>query len=187
MLSTTMELKTIFLILHLFGVAIGAGSAFIGDFFFFMSAKDRKFSLEETKFLHIIGLLTWIGLFILFVSGLGIFLLDTTKYLNSTKFLAKVVIVCIIAINGLFLHITHMPKIRKVIGLHFPTSKEFRDNSRVLLISGAVSIISWSATIILGTLKSVPLTVAQILGIYLLALITAIIIAQISRKKILGF
>lgn len=181
------DLKTISLIGHLLGVAIGAGSAYIGDIFFFISAQDRKFSAEESKFLHIIGTLTWLGLGLLIISGLGLFFTNPTQYLNSSKFIAKIIIVAIIILNGLALHLAHMPKIKKIIGLHFPSSKEFRDNSRKMLISGAISVVSWTTVIILGSLKSVPMSVLEILGLYFIILILAITIAQLLRKKVLGF
>lgn len=181
------DLKTISLIGHLLGVAIGAGAAFMGDLFFFISARDRKFSKDESRFLHIAGNMTWIGLLLLIISGIGLFATNPEQYLNSTKFLAKLVIVAIIIVNGFILHLGHMPRIKKVIGLHFPTSKEFRDNSRIMLMSGAVSVVSWTTVIILGSLKSVPLAVWQILGIYLIFVLVAISIAQMLRKWILGF
>ena len=46
------EIKTVYTILHLFGIAIGAGGAFASDLIFFKSIKDGKLSNTEFGFME---------------------------------------------------------------------------------------------------------------------------------------
>ena len=88
-----MEIKVIWTILHLLGVAIGAGGAFASDFIFFQSIKDKKITETEMGFIENSSKMVWLGLFILVASGLGLFMLNPDQYLSSSKFITKMIIV----------------------------------------------------------------------------------------------
>ena len=180
------DIKTIFLIIHLFGVALGAGGAFTSDAMFFLSIRDKKFTTTEIRFLKLGSLLVWTGLAILVISGLGLFSLAPEKYLASSKFIAKMVIVAIITLNGVVMHLYQLPLIIKTADKNFSADKKFMKNRSWILFGGAISVTSWSFSIILGALKTVPYSVITILSVYVLAVITAIIAAQMLKKYIFG-
>ena len=180
-----MDFKTAFTIIHLFGVVIGGGGAFASDLIFFSSVKDRKISPTEMRFLHLGSKMVWLGLLIIIISGIFIFFSDIDKYLNSSKFLAKMTIVGIIILNGFVFHISHLPRLHRHINLHFPSSAEFKKNAPLLVASGAVSMVSWTSAIILGVMHSVPYSYPTIMAGYLIFLISAIIISLVLKNRIL--
>lgn len=167
------DIKLFWTIFHLFGVAIGAGGAYMSDIMFFSSIKDEKISATEMRFLKMASKFVWFGIAVLVLSGIGLFFTDMDAYLESSKFLAKVTIVTIIAINGIVFHGMHLPRIERHVGHHFPSSDEFMRHRPLLLVSGAVSFVSWTSVVILGALRSLPFDYLEILGFYLVIVTVA--------------
>ncbi len=186
MLEVFAAAKIYFTIAHIFGVAIGAGGAFASDSMFFFSVKDRQLSRAELAFLRIGSLMVWVGLLIIFLSGIGLFLGNVDRYLNSTKFLAKITIVLIIFINGIIFHRLHMPRFHRHADHHFPSSDEFVRHSPYIMASGAISVTSWCWAIVLGVLGGLPYSYLTILTTYLLTVLVAIGTALAVRKRLLG-
>ena len=147
------EPKILWTILHLFGVAVGAGGAYLGDALFFFSARNGVISVVELSFLKRTGQFVWVGVMLLAISGIGLFFLDTERYMASSKFISKMAIVGVIALNGALFHRVHFPVLKRLTGVKLVTSKEFRKKSVVIFISGAVSVISWTCALILGSLR----------------------------------
>jgi len=187
MLPEFITIKTVYTILHVFGAIFGAGAAFIGDTMFFKTIKDGVIEKTELEFMQMNSRTVWIGVAILVVSGILLFMTDPARYLDSSKFMAKVTIVAVIIINGLAFHFAHIPNMKKHIGMKFAESSAFRDKSSFLLASGAVSVTSWIFTVVLGMLRGVPYTYFQILGFYLVVVLFAVFIASLMKKRILGF
>lgn len=160
------DLKTLLVILHLLGVALGAGGAYTSDFIFMSSLKDKIFENAEIRILKLCSAVVWIGVIVLIISGTGLFFLDPVKYLHSTKFLSKVVIVGIIVANGAYFYYAHMKHIIDVAEKNIATSGSFRYYSVALYLSGAVSVVSWTTALVLGTLKSLPFSIPEILSAY---------------------
>lgn len=178
-----MDPKTLFSIIHLFGVAIGAGGAFMSDAMFFSAVKDGKFSATEIRFLKLGSQMVWMGVVLLLISGALLFSLDPDHYLNSTKFLAKMTVVGVILINGAFFHLVHIPRITRHTGEYFTSSDEFVRTSPILFASGAVSFVSWSSAIVLGVLHQIPYGYGEIMLAYSLILAVAIGLALSLRKR----
>ena len=179
-----MELSNLFTIFHLLGVALGLGGALMSDSMFLSTLKDMKISRTEMRFLQIGSVMVWIGLIILFISGYLLFSLDPDKYLNSDKFLAKMTVVSIILLNGLFLHISLIPRLRRHIGGHLPSSDEFMRKRPLLFTSGAISLVSWLSALTLGALHKVPWSYVEIMGVYLLILLVAGLIANTLGRRL---
>lgn len=161
------DAKGLYTILHIFGAALGAGGAYMSDAMFMSSVKDDKLSATEMRFLRIGSAFVWLGLTLLLLSGVGIFFTDPTFYMDSSKFLAKMSIVLIIALNGLVFHISHLPRMHRHIGAHLPSSDEFTRKKALLVVSGAVSFSSWTSALILGSLRGLPFSYIEIMSIYL--------------------
>lgn len=177
-------MNTIYIIGHIIGVALGAGGAVMSDLMFFASIKDKKISKTEITFLGLGSALVWTGLFLLILSGTGLFLSDTEKYLNSSKFIAKMAIVTVIFINGLLFHWRHMPLLAKHSGKYLYKSRDFMKNSSLLIISGVVSIVSWMSALVLGSLRSVSYTYQEVLLIYLAIVVVASYIMIKFKSKL---
>lgn len=180
------EIKTIYLIIHVFGAILGAGGAFASDAMFFKTVKDGVIESTELSFMKLGSKLVWAGVFILVVSGVLLFYTNPAVYLASSKFIAKVVIVVIIIINGIIFHSIHLPHISNHVGLKISESPTFLKRSSFLMASGALSMVSWISTVILGMLKKVPYTYYEILGLYLFLVISAVIASIFMKNKILN-
>lgn len=163
------QLHTLFLIIHLLGVTIGAGGAFFSDGVFFTSIKDRKISKDEFGIIKYASQMTWVGLTLLLVSGAGLFGMNTESLSNSVKFLVKMSIVGVLLLNGVIFHIVHLPFIGKHIG-EFLVKKNkpssFKDGP-FLLFSGVISVTSWIFALVLGALGSIPFSYLGAMSIYI--------------------
>lgn len=165
------NLHTAYLILHLLGVAVGAGAALTGDLLFFIALSDKKISKDEFKILKSTSTFVWIGLTLLVFSGIGLFSLNSAELLESSKFLAKMTIILILLINGLVFGAKHLPAIEARIGKPFFGRRKTKPNEYSLLFaSGVVSVVSWVYAIVLGTFNSLPFSYSFIMSSYLVAL-----------------
>ena len=154
------------IIVHLFGLALGAGAAFFSDFLFTDILKDRRISKDEFRLIQLASRVVWIGLAVLFVSGLVLFLGDVDRYLDSSKFLAKMSIVLVAAINGVVFHFKHFKLLEKLVGKDLSKDKSAGEILKPMFVSGAVSGVSWAAALILGSLSFVSWGYWTIIGLY---------------------
>lgn len=180
-----MDLKTIFVIIHLLGTAAGAGGAFVTDLMFTYSTKDKILDEKEINFISLGSRAVWIGIFIIVLSGIALFALNPERYLASAKFQAKMTIVAILLVNGVIFHKKHLPLLRSQIGKNLLASEEFVKKSAGLYLSGAISITSWISAFALGALHSLPYSYFTIIAVYLLILAIAAISSQFARKMFL--
>ncbi len=178
------DTKTIYTIIHVFGAIIGAGGAFVSDGMFFDTIKDGRVAKRELDFMKLGGRFVWTGLFVLLVSGILLVSTDPARYLASDKFIAKVIIVAVIVVNGVVFHTIHIPHIRNHLGIKLKESETFLKKSSFIMVSGALSLISWIFTVILGSLRHVPYNVIGILSVYLLCVLCAVI-AALGMKKVM--
>lgn len=158
----------------------------MSDAMFFLSVRDKKFTKTEIQFLKLGSGMVWAGLLILFLSGIGLLSLAPDKYMASSKFIAKMIIVAVIVINGAIMHVYQLPMIIKTADKKFQLSKKFMERRSHLLIGGAVSITSWSFALILGTLRGIPYSVTMIMTVYIAVVFIAILTALGLKKYIFG-
>ncbi len=178
------DVKTVLTIFHLFGVVFGAGGAAASDIMFFSSVKDHKITKTEARFLHLGSMMTWFGLALLALSGLGLFMTNPEGYMQSSKFIAKMIIVAIITLNGAIFHYDHIPWLHKHVDMPLVSADQFTRKAPFLIISGAVSVTGWLAALILGSLRMIPFTVPQALGGYAVFLLIAVSIGLTFQNHI---
>lgn len=176
------DLKTLYLIFHLIGLAVGAGGAFFSDVLYMVSVKDKVITKDEMRLMSIGGIMVWVGLLILTISGLLLMLLNFEAYAVSTKFISKMVIVLIIALNGALIHHYYLPQMHRLVGKNLGNDSIFRKISVYLYISGALSFVSWVSTIVLGSIKKIPYSVPIILSMYAGVVLVGVMIALLVRK-----
>jgi len=119
---------------------------------------------------HLVGLGIGIGLALVWLSGIG-FLLNYYFYnpvgLANPKVWAKVSIVAVLTLNGVFVHKAILPLIKRNVGraLFDGVSPAMEG---VFLASGAVSATSWYVPLVLGALPEINYVVSAqtILAIY---------------------
>lgn len=173
------EYKSIIIIIHAIGAAIGVGSATISDVTFFDFLKDGRVDAKESSVFQIFTKTIWLALGILILSGIALFLSNPEFYAQSPKFILKMGIVGILTLNGMlmtgYLH-------RNMEKLNFQTPGNIR-LKRTAMISGAISISSWYVAFILGSLRSLPIRFYEGLIIYGLVLFIGVGVSQILYKR----
>ena len=178
-----MELKVIWTIIHLFGVALGAGGAYVSDGMFFQSIKDKMLTQTEIGFMQLGSRITWLGLGLLLVSGIGLFLTDPASYSQSSKFQIKMLIVLVLTINGIYFHLSHIPFLKERQNKKFSELPKLVEKRTKLIFSGVVSVASWSLAIALGALRSIPFTFIQALITYVIIITFGCLVAYVMRNK----
>ncbi len=176
-----MELSLFITLFHIIGVAIGVGGATVSDVLFFRALADRKISKDELALLHTLGLMLWVGLFILIASGLGFLGLQYANtggvhYLNDTWFQAKMTIIAILSTNALVMHWYIFPFMESHTGktLNFKT---MQPKLALFATTGVVSIASWYTALVLGVTRGLDFTYGLIINLYLVLLTFGILVA----------
>jgi len=179
----------IFLTLHLIGVILGAGSALVSDALFFGVIRDRNINTTELKMLSLVSRLVWIGLALLLISGIVMLVLGNFVLLGEPSFQMKMLLVALIIINGILFHKQHLPFLKKMVkvkNLEDDISDNLSDRRhfKYMFVSGALSMISWLAVIILGSMRSIDLSFVSLLLIYLGSLGVSIIASQLMLQHL---
>ncbi len=177
------EFKSYVTLLHLVGFALGVGGATISDVLFMRFLKDFKITLEEKEILQIMSQIIWFGLLLIVISGVGLFLPEMERLLDSSKFLIKMIVVGVIILNGLILNFIISPKMMTISWKPEAMNvKKAVTLSHFAFATGAISFISWYTALFLGFTESLPYTLEQLLLFYVSILIVGIIASQIFRK-----
>ena len=173
------RLKTGLLLLHLLGLVLGVGTATLLDLFIARSLYSGRFSKEQFDFVAFSSRLVFAGLFLLWISGLSFLLYyayENPTGLENPKVWAKISIVAILSLNGLYIHKVVLPELKRNAGVSIfhRTSKVKRS---MILASAAVSVVSWYAPLVIGTAKELNFTVSApaILIAYFVALALAVL------------
>lgn len=177
-----MDPKTLFTIIHLFGVALGAGGAFMTDSVLLTAVKDHKLTKDEYAIIKKAGMVVMLGLALLILSGIGLYMQDPAYYMSSSKFISKMIIVLILSVNGIVLHKAVLPYLKKNLGVHLLHDKEFSLYIPLLIFLGAVSFTSWFFALVLGALRSINYAVIDVLLIYVSAVVLVSLIGVIAYK-----
>lgn len=177
------EYKSYITLLHLLGFALGVGGATISDVLFMRFLKDFKITAEEKSILQLMSQIVWVGLLIIVVSGVGLFLPESERLLDSAKFLTKMIVIAVIILNGAVLNLLITPKLLTIAwkenGIDVKNTSRM---SNIAFASGAVSFISWYTAFFLGFAKNVPYSFVQLISVYAGALLIGIIGSQIFKK-----
>lgn len=173
------EYKQASVISHVFFVILGMGAALSSDVLFNVYIKDKKINPTENNTLEVLSRIIWVSLWFIVLSGIAIFLSDVSLYSVSSKFLLKMTIVGFIIINGyLFARITH-GSLSKLDFSDVNSHHKYVKVRRMSFAFGAVSLVSWLAAFVLGSIKSIPVSFWSGLITYGVFLILAILGSQI--------
>jgi uncharacterized membrane protein len=181
-----LEYKTVIVILHALSAALGMGTVMVTDVFFMKFLKDYRISESESEILDTLSQVVWFALGMLILTGAALYIPSSAELLLKTKFIAKVVIVGVVVVNGVLLNLLVAPKLIKIsFGEESIDGPDQLHNLRRFAFAfGGVSIVSWLCTFILGSIRSIPLSVGAILGIYLAIIIVTVIGSQLYDLKI---
>jgi len=178
-----MDISLFLTLFHIIGVAIGVGGATVSDVLFFRVLKDKKISADELGLLHTLGMMLWLGLVILIVSGLGFVTLQyvmsgTSSYLVSSWFQAKMTIIALLVTNACVMHWYVFPFMKSHLNTAL-THKKVAPHFALLATTGVVSITSWYSALVLGVTRGLDFSYGLIINIYLTILLFGIMIAYI--------
>ena len=173
-------IKTILLIGHVIGVALGVGGASVSDVLFVTSIADRRIDRSELKLLRIASKVVVFGLVLLAVTGVGFIVTGSPL---SPRFWAKMTIVLIASINGYVMHRFMFPLFercqRERVNL---LSAEITQHAPFVVTAGALSAFSWYAALILGMWRTLQLSYLGIMGAYFMLLFGTIIVANTATQ-----
>ena len=173
------EYSRIIVIVHVFFVILGMGSALLADILFHFYVKDRKINVTQDKTLNVISRVIWTSFGFIVLTGLLLFFSNPEYYINSTKFLVKMLIVGVLIINGyLFWRITHK-SLRKIDFTDTDSSHKYVKIRRLSFGFGSVSLVSWLCVFVLGSVPSVPFSFTGSIFIYVILLVVGVIGSQI--------
>jgi hypothetical protein len=172
--------KTPATVVHVFSVVFGMGGALVSDVLFSFFSKDKKMSKGELATLSVLSNLVFYSLFLIIISGTFIMFSDLDKYLNSSKFLAKMSILLVLLLNGYILNRYVWPHL---LGKGFFKNKKEKRVRRLAFACGAVSVVSWLSVCMLGVLDSLKFNYPFIISCYLIIISFGIICALFVEKK----
>lgn len=150
-----MSLNTILVAAHLLGLVFGLGGVAATDM---ISAYAMHFKPEmlpkAVGVFKIISFMVWIGIFLLVVSGAGLWYTSRELYganLSSWQFYLKLALTALAIINGLFLNVVVTPAFEGAVALpDFQKTKEFRKAMILGFLSGGLSFVCWWGAFALG-------------------------------------
>ncbi len=178
----------IWLTLHVLGVCVGLGGATITDVLFFKFLKDFRISNKEADVMRTLSHVIVGALFLILISGVALYLPAMAKYNASPAFIAKMTIVVVLTINGLFLHEYVSPKlVRLSFTAHHQPTPRLRRLRHLAFALGAVSATSWYFTFFLAMLKSLlpdGLAAHQIITMYAVLVFCAVSASQIIEHRL---
>lgn len=184
----TITIHTILIMAHVLGTALGLGGATISDLLFFRATRDGRFEAKEWEIMKLLSRVIWAGITLAILSGIG-FLFEYAMtpekvgLLENDKIWAKMTIVLVIALNGVFLHRKLFPIFESMVEGTRGASK-FPKSMTMIFTSGAISITSWYAVFLMGTWRGLnfTLTYGQFMIVYVAILAFAVASANVIGR-----
>jgi hypothetical protein len=130
------NIKSTITFLHLAGLALGIGGAWILDGFI-IKHLTLKISQEKYDVIVFVSKIVLLGLLILWLSGLlfiSFYYFYSPDMLFNQKVWEKIVIVTILTINGVFVHKTVLPKFQTAINDNLLNTLSYQEKKWCLLV-----------------------------------------------------
>jgi ABC-type enterobactin transport system permease subunit len=157
-----MDWYPILIIAHIVGTVLGVGGATFAELNVIRALRDGRVSRDEKGLMHGGYAVLRLGFFILLVSGFGLLvyyrLNGMEEMLYEPKLWAKLTIVGLIGINAVLLQLRVVP----------------------LLWGSAISLTSWYAALIIGSLHEIEYSYFVLLAMYA----AAVVIVHVALRKL---
>lgn len=155
-----MDWYPILVISHIVGTVLGVGGATFAEMNVVRALRDGKISPDESNLMRGTYAVLRLGFFIALISGFGFLvhyrLNGMEALLYEPKLWARMTIIGLIAVNAALLQLHKIP----------------------LLWGSAISLTSWYAALVLGSLRSVEYSYSEVLAIYALAVVVVFFILK---------
>jgi hypothetical protein len=170
------------LTIHLLGVVMGLGATTVVDIMFIHFIQNLKIARRESVIMHLLSQMIILGLILIILSGIAIFLTDIEGFLDSPRFLMKMMAVFVAAINGLALNLYVTPKMEKISLIEEEKGRHERLKT-VSFALGGISIVSWYSAFFLAMIKDLgAFSFVTLLIAYLILLAMAIGGSQFAKR-----
>lgn len=177
-------LATPILIMHFAGFILGVGGATIADIIFIKFLRDFKISEAEQSVLKILTQIVWFGLFLIIISGIGLYLPNAEILNQSPKFIMKMIAVFVVILNGTILTLLIEPKLLKTACSTCVNIIQTSKLRRLCFALGSISFISWYTAVTLEIFKNITLSLNELLTIYLLVILFGVLSSQVLENLI---
>ncbi|QQR83983.1 hypothetical protein IPJ72_02180 [Candidatus Peregrinibacteria bacterium] len=179
-METVLELlplwKTPLLAAHILGTTLGLGGATISDILFFKFLTDYRISKKESEVMQVMKNIVLGGMFLLVVTGIGLFGTDPALYKSSDPFLFKTTLAIILVLNGVALHVWVAPRL---IRFNLAEHRINRYWHKLAFLLGSISFVTWYSVFFTAMFKkSMPWDYPTLLLVYLTILLIAIACGQ---------
>jgi hypothetical protein len=150
-----MTLYNALVVTHLVGLIFGMGGVTATDIVSAYGMHVNRECMPRVVFIFkVLTFMVWVGLFLLIVSGAGLWYTSPDLYgenLDSWAFKLKLVLTGVVIVNGLFLTLVVSPAFESSVMLdNYAKTKEFRRATMLGYASGGLSFISWWGAFFLG-------------------------------------
>lgn len=184
-LSTDPEQMTrgVIRIFHFIGLSMGLGAATLLDLMIIRFFLGQEMTQQKFEMFRFLADLVNVGLKLLWVTGLSFLVfywMTEPVKLGNEKVWAKMVIVGILTINGVFIHRTVIPFMHGQIGRTMLDGVPFRKKITFVTM-GMISFVSWYGPVIIANLPQLNFQVpmVQILIAYAFVLLAVLTIAHL--------
>jgi hypothetical protein len=180
--EAAMAFKAGLRVTHFVGLVLGLGAATLLDLIILRFLAVGTVSRDHCQIVEFSSKVVTVGLVLLWATGLGFLLhyglFDPAK-LGNQKIWAKIAIVGILTLNGIFIHKSVLPLVRSNIGRSLFHGMGNRQR-HVLLASGVVSATSWYVPLLLGSVPQLNFVVPAwiILATYGALLLLGIVLTR---------
>ncbi len=173
-------------ILHFIGLAFGIGAATMLDLIVLRFFVGKPISSSAFDIFKFGASIVNVGIWTLWISGMGFLLFyaffDPVKLTNE-KVWAKMVIVLILTINGMFIHKAVLPVLKAQVGKSIFEGLDIAKR-RTLISVGTISVVSWYAPLIIANLSALNFTIPALQ--ILLAYAVVLLIVLTASNLVLG-
>jgi hypothetical protein len=163
-------MKTVLLYFHLLSLAAAIGSVLIAEYLIF--SRHRQFSRDSYDTVIFASRTATVALLLLWLTGIGLVsvgYLGDPQYIANQKIWAKVSIVLLMSINGIYIHRWLLPRFGELArgGLLIRTATE----SVRMRLAFATSLAGWLITAFYGAAKFLNegYNYGELYGLYLTA------------------
>ena len=182
----SINFKSLIIFVHLSGLALGVGCAWMLDIYVVRKMYKSAVSTENIQIISFVSKVVMIGLAMLWLSGLAFLVFYSfmqAELLLNHKIWAKLAIVIVLSANGYYLHKFVIPLIVNNHGKVLIRKLSLRQINSLTLI-GCISFVSWPFAMFLGTFKSINFSFSffEIISFYLLVLGVALATSFVMKN-----
>lgn len=175
-------LRRALIVLHVLGTTIGFGAALFLDLFLLRNLYRRAIDGTTLQLVKFGSKLVSAGLAMLWFSGAGflaVYSLTTPELLGNPKIWAKLSVVLLLTLNGVYLHRQVFIALEQCLGRPLMAQMTTR-KALLFIIPASLSATGWGFAFVLGLVKELnnSTSVAVFMAAYCAALLATVLIAS---------